>query len=1133
MMLRNHILILEKDIELVNETKSQLLPFGYTETHFTHIHSLEQLDNDEFRAFSPDVIFANIDDLDSNVVLKKYHDIQQIFPRIPVIVFSTVDEDELAIKCIQAGAQSFLTKGKYSSSQLYRLIAFSRERNELNQELSRLKADYQNIFEKNGLPMLVADAHTRQIISVNEAAVRLYKYSKNEFCNLQLEQLDNSASARNVSFDDYFMGKDYKHHFNKYGELVYVEMMESSITYNKIAALLITINNVTDKVMAASEERKAKQRLDAIFNGTKDIILLVNDSGKCVQVNKSACAILGYSEAEILGMQVGNLVKIEQENEENVWNIFLQADNQTGITILKKKIGEIIICTHNVTKQLLPGLHLWILTDVTLLEKNKEKINEQSKRIENILNSISDCFFTVDKNDIITYWNTAAERLIGIKRENLIGKNLWDSFENLKQFQFYINYQKVVHEQVTAHFEEYYTAFDIWVRSSVYPTKEGVAVFFTDITATKKHSLEMQEARNNQAALINSSKHLIWSLDKNMKILSYNQAYSKRIEEITGKAITEGMQLPAKFHNPEKEKKWKDYYKRALNGEAYSAEETIEDIYTGKKKRAEINFNPIYGVNSDKIIGVACYSHDITHKEEARQIIEEQNELLKVNKLNLERLAAKLEKVMNSSMDVICSLDEKGNFLQVSKASFFVWGYEPEELVGRLNLDFVAPQFIQLTLRASKNIINGAVYTDFQNNFIHKNGHQVPLIWSARWDKDEHIMFCVARDATDMKEAEKIKDEQEQRISALVQNGADIVGILDEEANYMYISPNIKTLLGYEPETLLGTNALNLIHPGDVSMTLVSLKKVLVDGQVKLAAFRHKNAHDEWRWIETVASNQLHNPSINGIVISSRDITSRKQIEAEREQMIKELLKSNADLKQFSFITSHNLRAPLSNLKGILNIFEIDKLDEYNQNLIAMLGKSVKQLGQTIDDLSKILIIKNNVNIEVLSINLHETFHHVKDVFLNTLNDLCVDVDTNFQVTNISFNPTYFESILVNLISNAIKYRSVNRTLSISISSEYDSKGNIVLKFGDNGIGIDLQRHKNKLFGLYQRFHDHIEGHGLGLFIIKSQIVALGGKIEIQSEVNKGTTFIITLKMSSSDKKKILNSNSFNAVLNG
>ena len=257
-------------------------------------------------------------------------------------------------------------------------------------------------------------------------------------------------------------------------------------------------------------------------------------------------------------------------------------------------------------------------------------------------------------------------------------------------------------------------------------------------------------------------------------------------------------------------------------------------------------------------------------------MIEDQNELLKENEQNLERLTATLEKVMNSSMDVICAFDAKGRFLQVSKACRFVWGYEPEELIDKSCFDFVAPKFLEATRQAAFNIMNGAVYTDFQNVYVHKQGHMVPLIWSARWDKEEQIMFCVARDASAMKEAEKLKNEHEQRITALVQNGADLIGILDSEARYLYISPNVKTLLGYEPEFLLSTNALHFIHHEDVNIALTELRKVLEEGEVKLAAFRYKNIQNEWRWMETVASNQLHNPAIKGIVISSRDITGRK-----------------------------------------------------------------------------------------------------------------------------------------------------------------------------------------------------------------------------------------------------------------
>ncbi len=633
-----------------------------------------------------------------------------------------------------------------------------------------------------------------------------------------------------------------------------------------------------------------------------------------------------------------------------------------------------------------------------------------------------------------------------------------------------------------------------------------------------KHSQKnaIQEFKNKQSALINSSNHLIWSFDAEMKLLSYNEAYAKRILEVSGKPVEERMQLPGNFHSSEKQKNWKEFYRRALTGEVYTIEETIENIQTGQTKIARINFFPFYGIDPETVIGVACYSHDITPQEEAKKIIENQHELLKVNEQNLQRITTTLQKIMNSSLDVICSVDESGNFLQVSKASQFVLGYEPEELIGKSVYDFVAPDFLNATKQAAANIIEGTVYIDFQNFYVHKQGHLVPLVWSARWDKDEQIMFCVARDVSTMKEAEKLKMEHEQRIDALLQNGADLIGIIDSEANYLYISPNVKTLLGYEPEFLLGTSALHLIHPEDVNTALSELKKVLEKGEIKLAAFRYKNAQNEWRWVETVASNQLHNPAIKGIVISSRDITGRKEREAERELIIKELLKSNADLKQFSFITSHNLRAPLSNITGILNILDYESLNEYNQKMITMLDKSVKQLGQTIDDLAKILILKNNVNVEIANIDLAEKFHQVKSVFVNTLNDVCAHVVTDFQVSHIPFNPTYFESIMVNLISNAIKYRSTNRSLVIHVATALGDNGDIVLEFSDNGIGIDMKRHKNKLFGLYQRFHDHIEGQGLGLFIIKSQIVALGGKIDMRSEVDKGTTFNIRLKAKSS-----------------
>ena len=178
--------------------------------------------------------------------------------------------------------------------------------------------------------------------------------------------------------------------------------------------------------------------------------------------------------------------------------------------------------------------------------------------------------------------------------------------------------------------------------------------------------------------------------------------------------------------------------------------------------------------------------------------------------------------------------------------------------------------------------------------------------------------------------------------------------------------------------------------------------------------------------------------------------------------------------------------------------------------MLEMLKVSVEQLNKTIDDISQILVIKNNVNPELTSIDLKEFFGPIIQIFSNALNEMGGEVHTDFKSPSVILNKVYLECIFINLISNAIKYHSPDRKLIIIIESSYDENGNFKIRFSDNGTGIDLNRHKDKVFGLYQRFHDNIEGQGLGLFIMKSQIEAIGGKIVIESEPGLGTHFFLT-----------------------
>jgi len=273
-----------------------------------------------------------------------------------------------------------------------------------------------------------------------------------------------------------------------------------------------------------------------------------------------------------------------------------------------------------------------------------------------------------------------------------------------------------------------------------------------------------------------------------------------------------------------------------------------------------------------------------------------------------------------------------------------------------------------------------------------------------------------------------------------------------------------------------------------------------------------KDRSEYWVSLSIIPVYNLEHDLSHWISIQ-RDITEEKKLEKEKEILIQELTSNNKDLKQFSYITSHNLRAPLSNLTGLLNL--IDDITIENEDLKEIINGfrvSTHLLNETINDLAKVITIKDNPSIQKEELQ-------IQDIFKNILNQLHLKIETikpklNIDygnVTKINTNKIYLESILLNLFTNSLKFRSKNRDLIIDITMS-ETNHITSINFKDNGIGIDLERHKHKIFGLYQRFHDCPDSKGLGLFLVKSQIEAMGGSISIESEIDKGTEFTLTFK---------------------
>ncbi|MGI9552617.1 MAG: sensor histidine kinase [Aurantibacter sp.] len=249
--------------------------------------------------------------------------------------------------------------------------------------------------------------------------------------------------------------------------------------------------------------------------------------------------------------------------------------------------------------------------------------------------------------------------------------------------------------------------------------------------------------------------------------------------------------------------------------------------------------------------------------------------------------------------------------------------------------------------------------------------------------------------------------------------------------------------------------------------------------------------------------------AVKGLVGISLDISDLKQKEEELRDLINVTSLQNKKLINFAHIISHNLRSHAANFAMLLDFF-VNERDTVEKNrLTGMLIEASDNLLETLENLNEVVAINANTNLNKKPVYLTKTVAKVVQslsAFLKTNNaKITNDISEDVQVNVI---PAYLESILMNFITNGVKYKEPSRDPILKLSAIAEN-GNIVLSISDNGLGIDLKKYGDKLFGMYKTFHHHKDARGIGLYITKNQIEAMGGRVTAQSTVGKGTTFKI------------------------
>ncbi|MGB5821841.1 MAG: PAS domain-containing protein [Saonia sp.] len=420
----------------------------------------------------------------------------------------------------------------------------------------------------------------------------------------------------------------------------------------------------------------------------------------------------------------------------------------------------------------------------------------------------------------------------------------------------------------------------------------------------------------------------------------------------------------------------------------------------------------------------------------------------------------------------------------------------------------------EITRLVSETIQNGTPW-DTELQIVTAKGRD---LWVRAKGEGEMVnnqcirIYGTFQDIDEKKKAELLYQKISDRL-AIATNAAHI-GIWDYDIveNTLVWDDNMYGIYGLNKKDFNGdVEAWEAsIHPEDKERSQKEVEMAIAGVKEFNTEFRVVCPNGDIRFIKaesTVRRDSEGNPL--RMIGANWDITEEKRAEQKLKKLLEITSEQNNSLLNFAHIVSHNLRSHSSNLSMLSGFLSQEENADEKQNLLNMLANATESLNETVLHLNEVVQTKTGALDKMKRVNLYQTLMGVKknlSVLLKEKEAICnIDIPKGEYINAI---PAYLDSILLNLFTNSLKYSSPQRTPVITVLSE-EKEDQIIITFTDNGLGIDLERHGKKLFGMYKTFHRHKDAKGIGLFITKNQIEAMNGKIEVESKVDVGTTFTL------------------------
>lgn len=738
------------------------------------------------------------------------------------------------------------------------------------------------------------------------------------------------------------------------------------------------------------------------------------------------------------------------------------------------------------------------------LRADAERARDQ---VVSILESITDGFMALDRDWRLTYVNGETERLTGMRREDMLGRIHWDLFPEAVGTAVHTEYTRAVTQRVPVEFENFYEPWKRWFHVKAYPATEGgLSVFYEDITQRKRAEEALRHQEMLREAEGRKWRGLFFQVPAAVALLrgprhefdACNDEYLKLVGrtspgEVLGKALADVF--------PEiRAQGFIDALDRVYRtGEPYVAKEAHLQLEIGGALRdIYLNFVNLATRKDGEINGVFVHATDVTDLVRARKQVEESER----------RVSAAFAE---APIGMVLTTPD-GRIVEVNQAYLDMLGYSREELLTRDSSSFTYPDDVEPTVRFYRRFQSEGINTALiEKRYIRKNGE---ILWARasatmrrEIDGRPTQLIAIIEDITERKRAEEAIRHSEARFRQLADSMPQIVATARPDGCFDYLNERWYQFTGYDRSSQGDESWKAILHPDDLRAVTDTWYECVHNGQSFGLEYRlWDRDENRWRWfIGRALPVRGDDGRILKWIGTGTDIDEQKRVEDE-------LRRANQDLEQFAYSASHDLQEPLRTIKIygelLTNRFGA-RLQGQASEFLEYLRTGATRMEVLVGDLLAYTQV-TRLDMPAEPTDANEALAAALASLSGAIAQSGASV-TSDPLPALRIPGIHLQQLFQNLIGNAIKYRNPNRAPFVQVSGK-EQKGSWIFSVRDNGIGIEAE-YKEHIFGLFKRLHtaDEYSGTGIGLAICQRIVERYHGRIWVESEPGKGSTFVFAL----------------------